>query len=166
MPPHGDEKRQPDEQREILVAAIGEDTERPQLSLGRGEPGFLEQFAAGRSGQALARFNDSLRDVPARRTCLDAEQCHHAVADKFIDDAAGGAGDQDPSQRLADHTAELMAALFDQPVTSDGRLALRVAVETADALVRLAFRDDPGGDPMLLREARVVVRGYLTVYFD
>lgn len=76
------------------------------------------------------------------------------------------AGDEDPSLRLSEHLTELIAGLFGQPVTVDVRRALRVAVETADALVRLAFRDDPGGDPDLLREARTVVRGYLAEYFD
>ena len=75
-------------------------------------------------------------------------------------------GDEDPSQRLAEHIGELIADLFGRPSTVDVRRALRVAVETADALVRLAFRDDRGGDPDLLREARTVVRGYLTAYLD
>jgi AcrR family transcriptional regulator len=75
-------------------------------------------------------------------------------------------GDEDPSQRLAEHLGELIAGLFNQPVATDMRRALRVAVETADALVRLAFRDDSDGDPDLLREARTVVRGYLAAYLD
>jgi AcrR family transcriptional regulator len=74
------------------------------------------------------------------------------------------AGDEDPSQRLAEHVAELIAGLFDLRVSADLRRALRVAVETGDALVRLAFRDDPDGDPALLREARTVVRGYLAAH--
>src|SRR5919106_791833 len=71
------------------------------------------------------------------------------------------AGNADPSERLADHLAEMIGRLLHDPVTVDVRRALRVAVETADALVRLAFRVTAGGDPQLLREARTVVRGYL-----
>lgn len=76
------------------------------------------------------------------------------------------AGGEDASQRLADKLGELINKLFDRPTTAELRRALRVAVETADALVRLAFRDDRGGDTALLREARTVVRCYLANYLD
>lgn len=81
-----------------------------------------------------------------------------------VDFALAGGGDA--SQRLADQLGELINKLFDRPITAELRRALRVAVETADALVRLAFRDDPRGDPALLREARTVVRSYLAIYLD
>ena len=81
-----------------------------------------------------------------------------------IDFALAGGGDA--SQRLADQLGELINKLFDRPTTAELRRALRIAVETADALVRLAFRDDPRGDPALLREARTVVRSYLAIYLD
>lgn len=71
---------------------------------------------------------------------------------------------EDPSQQLAEHLAELIAGLFHRPATEDVRRALRVAVETADALIRLSFRGDPDGDADLLREARTAVRGYLVGY--
>jgi hypothetical protein len=35
-------------------------------------------------------------------------------------------------------------------------------VELGDALVKLAFRRDPDGDPAILSEARKLVREYLT----
>jgi AcrR family transcriptional regulator len=76
------------------------------------------------------------------------------------------AGGEDASQRLADKLGELITKLFDRPTTAELCRALRVAVETADALVRLAFRDDPGGNSALLREARAVVRCYLATYLD
>jgi hypothetical protein len=76
------------------------------------------------------------------------------------------AGGEDASQQLADQLGELIMKLFDRPATAELRRALRVAVETADALARLAFRDDPGGDTALLREARTVVRCYLASYLD
>jgi hypothetical protein len=41
------------------------------------------------------------------------------------------------------------------------RLALLIAVELADGLVKLAFRRDSRGDPEILAEARQVVREYL-----
>jgi len=81
-----------------------------------------------------------------------------------VDFALAGGGDA--SQRLADRLGELITRRFDRPTTGELRRVLRIAVETADALVRLAFRDDPRGDPVLLREARTVVRCYLATYLD
>jgi AcrR family transcriptional regulator len=41
------------------------------------------------------------------------------------------------------------------------RTAMRVALECADAVLRLAFRTDPQGDPALIAECRRLLRGYL-----
>ncbi|MBV6700415.1 TetR/AcrR family transcriptional regulator [Kitasatospora aureofaciens] len=40
-------------------------------------------------------------------------------------------------------------------------LALRVALEAADAVLKLAFRGDPDGDPALIAECKRLVRSYL-----
>ncbi|QUX32003.1 TetR family transcriptional regulator [Nocardiopsis akebiae] len=40
--------------------------------------------------------------------------------------------------------------------------AIDVAVEAADAVLKLAFRDDPEGDPALIREAKHLVSSYLS----
>ncbi|MER7754190.1 TetR/AcrR family transcriptional regulator [Kitasatospora sp. NPDC097643] len=40
-------------------------------------------------------------------------------------------------------------------------LALRVALEAADAVLKLAFRSDPDGDPALIGECKRLVRCYL-----
>ncbi|MGA5821350.1 TetR family transcriptional regulator [Kitasatospora sp. NPDC094028] len=40
-------------------------------------------------------------------------------------------------------------------------LALRVALEAADAVLKLAFHTDPDGDPALIAECKRLVRGYL-----
>lgn len=40
-------------------------------------------------------------------------------------------------------------------------LALRVALEAADAVLKLAFRGDPQGDPALIAECKRLVRAYL-----
>ncbi|MFC9329026.1 TetR family transcriptional regulator [Kitasatospora sp. NPDC057015] len=41
-------------------------------------------------------------------------------------------------------------------------LALRVALEAADAVLKLAFRTDPDGDPVLIAECKRLLRRYLT----
>ncbi|PRW62086.1 TetR family transcriptional regulator [Actinopolyspora mortivallis] len=45
---------------------------------------------------------------------------------------------------------------------SELELPLSVAVEAADAVLHLAFRRAPMGDPTLVNEARELVRGYLS----
>ncbi|WP_407915084.1 TetR/AcrR family transcriptional regulator [Kitasatospora sp. NE20-6] len=41
-------------------------------------------------------------------------------------------------------------------------LALRVALESADAVLKLAFRADPAGDPALIAECKRLLCGYLS----
>lgn len=41
-------------------------------------------------------------------------------------------------------------------------LPLAVAVEAADAVLHMAFRRDPAGDPTLVTEAKEMIRGYLS----
>ena len=43
--------------------------------------------------------------------------------------------------------------------------ALTIAVEIADALIKLAFRRDPKGDPQVLAEAKTIIRDYLEGQF-
>ncbi|WP_017572903.1 TetR/AcrR family transcriptional regulator [Nocardiopsis halotolerans] len=42
--------------------------------------------------------------------------------------------------------------------------AIQVAVEAADAVLKLAFRDDPEGDPDLIIEAKFLVSSYLSQF--
>jgi AcrR family transcriptional regulator len=44
--------------------------------------------------------------------------------------------------------------------------ALGIAVETANALITLAFRRDPAGDAAVLAEAKALIRGYLRRQVD
>jgi len=41
------------------------------------------------------------------------------------------------------------------------RFALEIAVESADALTKMAFRRDPEGDDAVLEEAKALIREYL-----
>ncbi|MFC8448617.1 TetR family transcriptional regulator [Kitasatospora sp. NPDC057223] len=43
-----------------------------------------------------------------------------------------------------------------------GPVVLRVALESADAVLKLAFRSDPDGDPVLIAECKRLLRGYLS----
>jgi AcrR family transcriptional regulator len=82
---------------------------------------------------------------------LDAERDNNTVAAERLWSVIGDAltAGQDPGQ--------------DDPDARDAnpRLALRVALECADAVLRLAFRTDPEGDPALIAECKRLLRRYL-----
>jgi hypothetical protein len=70
-----------------------------------------------------------------------------------------GAGDA--SQHVAEFVATFGSRNAQVTATPELMRALRVAVEVADSLVRLAFRTDPAGDEMILAEAKQMIGGYL-----
>jgi AcrR family transcriptional regulator len=70
--------------------------------------------------------------------------------------------ERDNDAVIADQLRLLLVGFFGLPDTASLRLALLVAVEVGDAVVKLAFRRDPAGDPLILAEARQVVVDYLT----
>ncbi|MFE0460768.1 TetR family transcriptional regulator [Kitasatospora sp. NPDC058965] len=61
--------------------------------------------------------------------------------------------------------AALLHRLTSEHLTDEGRppgpLALRVALECADAVLKLAFQHDKDGDPALIAECKVLLRRYL-----
>ena len=69
-------------------------------------------------------------------------------------------GESDSSEVVADHLVGLCAGLggADQPVL---RFVLAVAVQIFEALVAMAFRHDPDGDPAVLAECKIITREYL-----
>ncbi|MFS1298317.1 TetR family transcriptional regulator [Streptosporangium longisporum] len=64
------------------------------------------------------------------------------------------------ADRLRGITVELMGA----PIGPGLDRALFVAVEAADAVLKLAFRSHPDGDPDLIGECKNLVRRYLAVH--
>lgn len=62
---------------------------------------------------------------------------------------------------LADRLAALLTERFGLVMSDRARLAVTVAVETGDVLVKLAFRHDPEGDDEILTEAKTLLRDYL-----
>jgi len=69
--------------------------------------------------------------------------------------------ERDNNAVIVEHLAALLVERFQ--VTGGERLefALNIAVETADALIKMAFRRDPDGDPMVIDEAKALIREYL-----
>ncbi|MEU0843433.1 TetR/AcrR family transcriptional regulator [Streptomyces sp. NPDC005962] len=82
---------------------------------------------------------------------------------------ATGLPDQ-PNHLVADRLRAILA----EPLGIDGtaeadehlRVAFLLAVETADALLRLAFRVHPEGDPAVVAETKELLRAYLARVLD
>lgn len=70
--------------------------------------------------------------------------------------------ERDNTAVVSEKLGELLVERFD--LTPGPRLdrALTVAVEAADAVLKLAFRHNPDGDPELIGEAKRLIRGYLS----
>ncbi len=97
----------------------------------------------GAPGFALIEFG---HPVPAT---APPEQPNHLVADRLrtlLADRLGTGGDEATEERL--------------------RVAFLLAVEAADALLRLAFRVDPEGDPAIVAETKELLRAYLARVLD
>ncbi|RFU87317.1 TetR/AcrR family transcriptional regulator [Streptomyces triticagri] len=75
---------------------------------------------------------------------------------------AGG----DVNQRVADRIGALLAGRLGRPLDESIRRSLLVCVEAADALLQLAFRADPSGDPALVTETRLLLHAYLAQSLD
>ncbi|WP_051733152.1 TetR/AcrR family transcriptional regulator [Kitasatospora phosalacinea] len=153
--------------------------------------GTLYQFFAGKEGllaalaeRNLARFLDGLaRRVAAAGAGAPsvAAFTDHAV-DEFVamkravagfghldfglvDTAGGGLDDLHLLDEELDNNAAVAArlrAIGGELFAAPGyALALRVSMECADAVLKLAFRADPKGDPALIGECKRLVRSYL-----
>lgn len=62
---------------------------------------------------------------------------------------------------IVDELARMLTSQFSIPDDEKLRFSLGVAVEMADALIKWAFRRDPNGDEVVIREAKDVIRDYL-----
>lgn len=82
------------------------------------------------------------------------------AVDKHLLDAG-----RDNNSVVSAELARLITARTGLP-PSEVTLPLDVAVEAADALLKLAFRRDPAGDPRVVGETKQLLRGYLASRFD
>jgi AcrR family transcriptional regulator len=67
----------------------------------------------------------------------------------------------DNNSVIVDRLCQLLVSDFGVPDRAHVHGALTIAVETADALIKLAFRRDPEGDGAVLAEAKGLIRNYL-----
>ncbi|MER6231865.1 TetR/AcrR family transcriptional regulator [[Kitasatospora] papulosa] len=79
--------------------------------------------------------------------------------------------DEEANRRVAGRLAELLSGHLGRGrdgAPGDAALlrTVLVCVQAADALLQLAFRTDPVGDPDLIAETRTLLRAYLAGIFD
>ncbi|MGW2085816.1 TetR family transcriptional regulator [Streptomyces sp. NPDC001880] len=72
----------------------------------------------------------------------------------------------DANQRVAGRLAELLSGYLGGASDEDLSRTVLVCVEAADALLQLAFRTDPSGDPAIVAETRILLRAYLARVLD
>ncbi|MFD7895313.1 TetR family transcriptional regulator [Streptomyces sp. NPDC059743] len=74
--------------------------------------------------------------------------------------------DSDPGLRVVGRLTGLLAAHLGRAPTEALHRTVLVAVEATDALLQLAFRTDPAGDPAIVAETRELLRAYLARTLD
>ncbi|MFC9702835.1 TetR family transcriptional regulator [Streptomyces sp. NPDC056943] len=128
--------------------------------------GVLDEFIAMKRtvpGFALVDFGvpGSAPDETAEESAADADEAGAGETGEGEagEDADGAAGH--PNDLVAERLCSLLAVHLGRAVDETLRRKVLVGVETADALVRLAFRTDPEGDPALVDETRQLLYAYL-----
>ncbi|MFJ3791007.1 TetR/AcrR family transcriptional regulator [Kitasatospora sp. NPDC090091] len=149
---------------DLLAALAGRNLD---LYLGRVEQRLLAESPAGPAG-----FTDLAVDefVVMKRTVPGFGQVDFGLADAAV--PAGVRDDQhlldaelDNNTAVALRLQALGAELFATADPAALTLGLRVALEAADAVLKLAFRSDPEGDPALIAECKQLIRCYLAAQF-
>ncbi|MFE7597997.1 TetR family transcriptional regulator [Streptomyces sp. NPDC057494] len=152
--------------------------------------GNKRAMVAALAHRNLDRYAERVSDRLAGAPILDAHGAIDSVLDEFIEmkrtvpgfalvdfgvpaaapgeAAADGPGEapaeaaaEDPNRLVAERICALLATHLGRSADEDLHRKVLVGVETADALVRLAFRADPAGDPALVAETRCLLYAYL-----
>ncbi|MYY84577.1 TetR family transcriptional regulator [Streptomyces sp. SID335] len=72
----------------------------------------------------------------------------------------------DANSQVADRVAALLALHLNRPLDDALRRTILVGVEVVDAVLQLAFRAAPAGDPALIDEARILLHAYFARSLD
>ncbi len=75
-------------------------------------------------------------------------------------------GDADNNRVISVRLRKIIVSVTGVPDTDELDRVIDVAVEATDSVLKLAFRDDPNGDPDLVREAKHLVSSYLTHFSE
>jgi AcrR family transcriptional regulator len=123
---------------------------------------YLQRLATRLAGEHLPHWWDAVdaaideyiamhRSVPGFRTLHFGD----VVDIHLLDD------ERDNNAVIVSQLAALLAEQFDLPAGQKLEFPLAIAVEAADALIRMAFRRHPDGDPAVLDEAKALIKEYL-----
>jgi len=104
---------------------------------------------------AIDEYIDMHRTVPGFRTLHFGD-----VVDVHLLDEQ-----RDNNAVIASALVDLLTDRLDMPRGPHMDFALMIAVESADSLIKMAFRRDPAGDPQVLVEAKALIRDYLQRQF-
>ncbi|GAA2166110.1 TetR family transcriptional regulator [Actinomadura napierensis] len=74
--------------------------------------------------------------------------------------------DADNNAVVADRLREMIVDTFGVQDTPGLATALAIAVEAGDAVLKMAFRRDPAGDPLIVAEAERLIHGYLAGHIE
>ncbi|MFC8895008.1 TetR family transcriptional regulator [Streptomyces cinereoruber] len=134
--------------------------------------GVLDEFIAMKRtvpGFALVDFGVPAA-LPGEASDNTPDSTSGTEGDTIGDGDSEGEGDgeggsrgevEDPNRLVAERICGLLATHLGRPADEELHRKVLVGVETADALVRLAFRVDPAGDPALVDETRLLLHAYL-----
>jgi AcrR family transcriptional regulator len=107
-------------------------------------------------GAVIEVFVDMHRSVPGFRVLRFGD-----VADLHLLDVSA-----DNNTVVANRLRELVVKVFGLADSAELARVLTISVEAADAVLKLAFRRDPSGDPEIVAEAERLIHGYLADRLD
>lgn len=126
------------------------------LAMKRSVPGFgLVDFGVPHPCAVPDEADDP--DAPEEPDALDDRE----QSDEHGEPEESAPPGETPNHLVADRICGLLAGPLGRPADDVLRRKVLVGVETTDALLRLAFRADPSGDPALVAETRTLLHAYL-----
>ncbi|MGW7438148.1 TetR/AcrR family transcriptional regulator [Streptomyces sp. NPDC054849] len=175
---------------ELLDETGYENLSTRAVALRAGVPiGSVYRFFGNKRAMAIAlahrnldRYADGIADRLSDLPATDWRPVVNAVLDEYLAMKRSVPGfalvdfgvpappadgpEADPNHQVAARLTELLSTHLG--LTPDVTLerAVLVAVEATDALIQLAFRTDPAGDPDIVRETRAMMQAYLARVLD
>ncbi|MFG2355497.1 TetR family transcriptional regulator [Streptomyces sp. NPDC048521] len=143
--------------------------------------GNKRQMADALAQRNLERYTERVTDRLKEAGAGDWRAAMDAVLDEYLamkrtapgfslvdfgNQIPVGARQTEPNTRVADRLTKLLSGYLGRTPDEDLRRVFLVAVESADALVQLAFRTDPQGDEAIIGETRTLLRAYLGRVLD
>lgn len=143
--------------------------------------GNKRQMADALAQRNLERYTERVKERLERARQGDWRAAMDAVLDEYLGmkrTAPGfslvdfgnqipvGTRQGEPNTRVSERLTSLLSGYLGRTPDEELRRVFLVAVESADALVQLAFRVDPQGDEAIIHETRELLRGYLGRVLD